>query len=127
MSQSSGAYSDYRAMVRTIILCLVVAVVSFLIVIYLRLNPVWETTLKPSHVLIVIPVTFLSIFFASVLVAVANRREMGRNVSGWFDVVALLVAEGILSYLILGSIVSTSLVVLICIAFVAYLHFAQRE
>jgi hypothetical protein len=114
-------------MVRTIILCLVVAVLSLLIVLYLRLNPVWETTLKPSHVLIAIPIILLSIFFAAVLVAVANRREMGRNVSGWFDVVSLLVAEGILAYLILGSLLSTSLVVLICIAFVVYLHFAQRE
>jgi uncharacterized membrane protein YhaH (DUF805 family) len=127
MSESSGTYSEHRAMVRTIILCLFIAVVSFLIVIYLRLNPIWETTLKPSHMLIAIPIILLSIFFASVLVAVANRREMGRNVSGWFDVLSLLVAEGILAYLILGSLLSTSLVVLICILFVVYLHFAQRE
>ena len=127
MSESSGAYSEHRAMVRTIILCLFIAVVSILIVLYLRLNPIWETTFKPSHVLIAIPVILLSIFFAAILVAVANRREMGRNVSGWFDVVSLLIVEGILAYLILDSLLSTSLVVLICILFILYLHFAQRE
>jgi uncharacterized membrane protein YhaH (DUF805 family) len=98
-----------------------------MILTYLRLNPIWETTLKPSHVLIAIPIILLSIAFAAVLVAVANRREMGRNVSGWFDVMSLLIAWGILAYLILGSLLSTSLVVLICIVFVVYVHFAQRE
>ena len=127
MSESGGTYAEHRAMVRTIILCLVVAAVSILVVVYLRLNPIWVTTFKPSHVLIAIPVILLSIFFAATLVAVANRREMGRNVSGWFDVVSLMIAEGILAYLILGSLLSTSLFVAICVAFVAYLHFAQSK
>jgi hypothetical protein len=87
----------------------------------------WETTFRSSRVLIAIPILLLSIFFAAILVAVANRREMSRNVSGWFDVVALMAAEGVLAYLILGGLLSTSLVILICCAFVAYLHFAQRK
>jgi hypothetical protein len=114
-------------MARTIILCLVVAVASFTAIIYFRLTPIWETAFRSNRVMIAIPILLLSIFFAAVLVAVANRREMGRNVSGWFDVIALMVAEGILAYLILGSLLSTSLVILICCAFVVYLHFAQRE
>jgi uncharacterized membrane protein YhaH (DUF805 family) len=127
MSEAGGTYSDYRAMLRTVVLCLFIAAVSIIIVVYLRLNPIWENTFKPSHVLIAIPVLLLDVFFATTLLAVANRREMGRNVSGWFDVVSLMIAEGILAYLILGSLLSTTLFVLICIAFVAYLHYAQGE
>jgi hypothetical protein len=106
-------------MARTVILCLLVAVASFTAIIYFRLTPIWETAFRPNRVMMAIPILLLSIFFAAVLVAVANRREM--------DVIALMVAEGILAYLILGSLSSTSLVILICCAFVVYLHFAQRE
>ncbi len=74
-----------------------------------------------------ISILLLSIFYAALLVAVGNRREMGRSVSGWFDVSALMVLEGLIAYIILQGLLSTSFVILICCAFVVYLHFAQRD
>lgn len=127
MSRADSADYERKLMVRTIVLCLFIAIASILIVLYLRLTPIWETTFEANHLLMAIPILLLSIFYAALLVAVGNRREMGRSVSGWFDVIALMVPEGFIAYIILQGLLSTSFVILICCAFVMYLHFAQRD
>jgi len=126
---SKGGYADTerRLMIRSIALCITIAVVAVLIVVYLRLTSVWETTFKSQPLLMIVPMILLAVFYAAILVSVANRREMGRGVSGWFDVLSLMVAEGILAFLIFGDFLYVSLVILLCSAFVLYVHLAQRS
>lgn len=114
-------------MIRSIALCTTIAVVAVLIVIYLRLTSVWETTFRSQPVLMILPMILLAVFYAAILISVANRREMGRGVSGWFDVLSLMVVEGIFAFLIFGDFLYVSLVILLCSAFVLYVHLAQRS
>jgi len=114
-------------MIRSIAFCTIIAVIAVLIVVFLRLTSVWETVFKTQPVLMTFPIILLGVFYAAILVSVANRREMGRAVSGWFDVLSLMVAEGILAFLIFGDFLYVSLVILLCSAFVLYVHLAQRS
>jgi len=127
MSKGDSADIERRLMVRTIALCSTVAVVAIAIVMYLRLTPIWDTSFKGHHVMMSLPAILLAVFYAGVLVSVANRREMGRNVSGWFDVLSLMVFTGILAYLIIGDFLYVLIVILLSSAFVLYVHLAQRS
>nr|MDO8100916.1 hypothetical protein [Candidatus Njordarchaeota archaeon] len=125
MSKGGHADAERRLMIRSIALCTIIAVVAVLIVVFLRLTSVWETAFKTQPILMALPIILLGVSYAAILVSVANRREMGRAVSGWFDVLSLMVAEGILAFLIFGDFLYVSLVILLCSIFVLYVHLAQ--
>jgi hypothetical protein len=125
MSKGSSADTERRFMVRSVALCTIIAVAALLVVVYLRLASTWVTSFHAQPVLMTLSVIFLVVFFAGILVSVANLREMGRGVSGWFDVLSLMIIEGILVFLIFGEPLYVLVVILLCSAFVLYIHLAQ--
>jgi cytochrome bd-type quinol oxidase subunit 2 len=126
MSKDGHVDTERKAMTRSIALCTAIAIAAAAVVVYLRLSPTWVTSFKAQPVLMTLTVILLAVFYAGTLVSLANIREMGRAVSGWFDVLSLMVLTGILAYLIFGSLLYVSVVVLLCSAFVLYVHLAQR-
>jgi hypothetical protein len=126
---SKDGYSETRGRVtiRSLIPSVTIAVLSFLVVLYLRVAPGWNSSYSASPIAMALPVVLMWIFYASILVALANFREMQGTVSGWFDVLGLMVAEGILAYLVFANLIYVSLVIALCCLFVAYVNFAQRD
>lgn len=126
MSKDGNVDIERKAMTRSIVLCTIIAVVAAVVVLYLRLTPAWTTSFKAQPVLMTLSVILLAVFYAATLISLANLREMRRAVSGWLDVLSLLILAGIFAYLIFGSLLYVSLVILLCCAFVVYTHLAQR-
>jgi hypothetical protein len=124
MGKDSAAEPDRRLIVRTIAVSIIVAVVALSVAVFVRLTPLWST-FSSQLVTMLILVFLLWLFFVAFLVGFANYRELGRSVSGWLDVMVLLVVQGVLSFLILADLVYFSVVILLCLAFIVYLHAAQ--
>ena len=124
MGKDSSAELDRKLTVRTIAVSIIVAVAALSVTVFVRLTPLWSTFSSQLITMLVL-VFLLWLFFAAFLVGFANYRELGRRVSGWFDVIVLLIVQGVLSFLILGDLVYFLVVILLCLAFIVYLHAAQ--
>jgi hypothetical protein len=127
MSMSKEDHSEARGRVtpRSLIPPVIIAVASFLVVLYLRISPSWDSSSNASFLIVVPPIVLMWIFYAAVLVTLANLREMQGTVSGWFDVLGLMIAEGIMLYLVFANLLYISVVIALCVLFVAYVNFAQ--
>jgi hypothetical protein len=125
MSKGGSADTERRFMVRSIVLCTIIAVAAFFVVIYLRLTSIQAISFIVHPFLMPLLIVLLVAFYAGVYVSVANLREMGRGVSGWFDVLTLMVVEGILAFLIFGELLYVLVIILLCSAFVFYVRLAQ--
>jgi hypothetical protein len=126
MSKDGYSESRGRVTIRSLVPYVTIAVLSFVVVLYFRVAPSWNSY-RASPVAMALPVVLMGIFYASILVALANFREMQGTVSGWFDVLGLMVAEGIMAYLVFASLIYVSLVIALCCLFVAYVNFAQSD
>jgi hypothetical protein len=129
MRMSQDNYSESRGKVttRSFIPPISVAVLSIVIVLYLRLGPNWSGSFSGGTLAMALPVCLMWIFYASTLITITDYREMQGTISGWFDVTSLMVAEGILAYLIFADILYVAVVVVLCALFVAYVDIAQRS
>ena len=114
-------------MARGMVLSAIIAIAAILIAVYLRLTSIQAISFAVHPFLMPLLIVLLVAFYAGALVSVANRREMGRGVSGWLDVLGLMVIEGILAFLIFGELLYVLVVILLCCVFVFYVHLAQRS
>lgn len=112
--------------VRTLIPPVAVAFFSMLFVLLLTLFPSFRNIFSPSATKIVI-VFLMWLFFASTLVTLADFREMQGTISGWLDVLVIILLEGLLGYLVFADLLYVSILVVLCGLFVAYVSFAQRD
>lgn len=125
MSKEDHSEARGRVTPRSLIPPVIIAVASFLVVLYLRISPSWDSSSNASFLIVVPPIVLMWIFYAAVLVTLANLREMQGTVSGWFDVLGLMIAEGIMLYLVFANLLYISVVIALCVLFVAYVNFAQ--
>ena len=125
MDKDSHSESRGRVTSRSLVPSVVISVASILIVFYLRIAPNWNGSSSVSFIAVAPPIILMWIFYASVLISLANLREMQGTVAGWFDVLGLMAAEGLLAYLVFENLLYVSIVIALCVLFVAYVNFAQ--
>ncbi|NVM28299.1 MAG: hypothetical protein HWN65_05615 [Candidatus Helarchaeota archaeon] len=93
---------DRKRMLSTFIICTAAAIVSVLLLILIRINvlDLYGTLGSVSHLLPgLIRVVILLIFFTTLIVGIANIREYYIfKLSGWFDVIAILIITLLLAY-----------------------------
>ncbi|WXG42885.1 MAG: hypothetical protein WED04_02175 [Promethearchaeati archaeon SRVP18_Atabeyarchaeia-1] len=126
MGKENYSESRGRVTVRTLIPPVAVAFFSMLFVLLLTLFPSFRNIFSPSATKIVI-VFLMWLFFASTLVTLADFREMQGTISGWLDVLVIILLEGLLGYLVFADLLYVSILVVLCGLFVAYVSFAQRD
>jgi hypothetical protein len=129
MPMSKDGYGEPRRRVtsRSLVPSLIIGGASILFVFYLRIAPSWNVGSGSSFVAAVPPLVLLWVFYASLLVTVANIREMQGTVAGWFDVLGLMVLEILISYLVFADLLYIAIVIALCILFVAYVNLAQSD
>jgi hypothetical protein len=127
MSKDGHIESRGRITPKSLVPSLIIGVASILLVLYLRIAPSWNSNSSANFVAAAPPIILMWIFYASALVSLANLREMQGTVSGWFDVLGLMVVEALLTYLVFANFLYVSVVIALCVLFVAYVNFAQSD
>ena len=93
---------DRKKMSSTFTVCIAIAIISILLLILFRLNiiPLQATLGSVSYLLPgLIRVILMVLIYATLVIAVANLREYYVvGVSGWFDVITILVGTVLFAY-----------------------------
>jgi uncharacterized integral membrane protein len=93
---------DRKRMSSTFIICIAIAIISILVLILIKLNiiPLQATLGSVSYLLPgLIRVILMVLIYATMVIAVANLREYYVvGVSGWFDVITILVCTVLFAY-----------------------------
>lgn len=119
-------------MLSTVIICFAVAIISILVLILFKTEIIdlQDTLGSVSNILPgFIRVLLLMLFFATMLIGIANIREYYVvQISSWFDIISLLIITVVLAYFMFDfpfGIADTLSTLGGCILIVVYLYLVQ--
>ena len=124
---------DRKKMMSTVIICFAVAIISILVLV-LMFTRVIDLELTLGTVSKVFPglirVILFILFFATVIIGIANLREYYVvQISSWFDIITLLIVTVLLAYFMFdypsNTIADTLSTLGGCLLIVVYLYLVQ--
>jgi hypothetical protein len=123
---------DRKKMLSTVIICFAVAIISILVLVLIRTGIIdLQGTLGSVSNIFpgLIRVLLLIVFFATMIIGIANLREYYVvQISSWFDIIALLIITVLLAYFLFDfpfGIADTLSTLGGCLLIVVYLYLVQ--
>ncbi|MDD1779343.1 MAG: hypothetical protein LUQ65_14340 [Candidatus Helarchaeota archaeon] len=123
---------DRKKMQSTVIICFAVAIISILVLVLIRAGIIdLQSTLGSVSFIFpgLIRVLLLIVFFATMIIGIANLREYYVvQISSWFDIISLLIITVLVAYFMFDfpfGIADTLSTLGGCLLIVVYLYLVQ--
>lgn len=132
MTKREKYRSEERLMVRTVIICAVLAAatLTFAILLWSSISIFGYITIELSSISpyldSAVKGLILALFFLFAITAEANAREYRVSTAGWGDIILLVIVSLLLSGVMFG-LISVMVTLAGCAVFTLYLHLAQES